>query len=213
MNASHEITSALVAQDSCSVAPVLPPAVPRRSSAIGRFIGRVGFVLFDWKVSGNFPDLPKMVVIVAPHTSNWDFVTGLCAYLALDINATWFGKHTLFNWPFGALFRHFGGIPIERDSQRAATVVDLYADELDKRDAMVLAIAPEGTRKKVLEWKSGFYRIAVKAGVPIVSVGLDYATSRVIIGDPFYPTGDWELDIPKIKALFDGVTAKHPDQF
>jgi len=152
------------------------------------------------------------VLIVAPHTSNWDFVVGFWAYLALDIAATWFGKHTLFRGPFGAIFRHFGGIPIHRESVSAASIVDLYVDEFERRDRMVLAIAPEGTRRKVAEWKSGFYRIAVKARVPIVPVVLDYGRRRVSIGAPFVPTGDWERDIPLIKGFFRADQALRPDQ-
>ena len=194
------------------IAPTLPPAVPRRGSPLGRVIGREGLRLAGWKVEHNFPDVAKMVLIVAPHTSNWDFVVGFWAYLALDIAATWFGKHTLFRGPFGAIFRHFGGIPIHRESVSAGSIVDLYVAEFERRDRMVLAIAPEGTRRKVTEWKSGFYRIAVKAGVPIVPVVLDYGRRRVSIGAPFFPTGDWERDIPLIKGLFRADQALRPDQ-
>ena len=164
-----------------------------------------------WRLEGNFPDIPKMVVIVAPHTSNWDFVGGFFAYLALDLDATWFGKHTLFKWPFGAFFRHFGGIPIKRG--RSASVVELYVEEFERRERMVLAIAPEGTRKKVRSWKSGFYRIAVGAKVPIVPVAIDYGRKVLKIDAPFEPTGSFDDDLPAIRARYAGVVARHPDQF
>jgi 1-acyl-sn-glycerol-3-phosphate acyltransferase len=164
-----------------------------------------------WHVEGNFPDIPKMVVIVAPHTSNWDFVGGFFAYLALDLDATWFGKHTLFRWPFGLFFRRFGGIPITRG--RSASVVELYIEEFAKRDCMVLAIAPEGTRKKVREWKSGFYRIAIGAGVPIVPVAIDYGRKVLKIDAPFQPSGSFDADLPKLKARYIGVVARHPELF
>ncbi|HNV74155.1 MAG: 1-acyl-sn-glycerol-3-phosphate acyltransferase [Gemmatimonadetes bacterium] len=193
--------------------PTLPASIPRRGSSVTCLIGRVGLRLFGWKVIGNFPDLPKGVIIVAPHTSNWDFIAGFWAYLALDLHCNWFGKHTIFAWPFGGLFRRFGGIPIHRESKSATQVVDLFAEEFAKRPQMYLAIAPEGTRKKVAEWKSGFYRIAMRANVPVIPVALDYRLSRVILGAPFTPTGAWERDIVRIKALFDGITARIPDQF
>lgn len=193
--------------------PALPTAIPRRGGSIGRLIGRAGLRLLGWQIAGNLPDRPKGVIIVAPHTSNWDFVVGFCAYLALDLRANWFGKHTIFVWPIGALLRYFGGIPIHRESRSASQAVDIYAEEFDKRAQMYLAMAPEGTRKKVAEWKSGFYRIAVRAGVPIVPVALDFRLRRIIIGAPFAPGGDYEREIEPIRALFDGVTPRHPEQF
>lgn len=162
---------------------------------------------------GELPDLSRMVIIVAPHTSNWDFVIGFAAYLALDLEARWFGKHTLFRSPIGPLLRRYGGIPIERESERAADVVDRSVREFESCERLLLALAPEGTRRKVDEWKSGFHRIAVRTGLPIVPVGLDYRRREVIIFPPFHPTGDWAADIPRIKAIFGDVTARHPQQF
>lgn len=193
--------------------PRLPPRIPHRGGRMGVAIGRAGLRLVGWKVVGNFPDIAKGVIIVAPHTSNWDFIVGFCAYLALDLRANWFGKHTIFIGPAGTLFRYFGGIPVRRESRSASQMVDLYADEFDVREQMLLAIAPEGTRKKVAEWKSGFYRIAVRAGVPIVPVALDFRLRQIIIGEPFDPTGDWDREIGEIKARYDGITPRHPHQF
>jgi 1-acyl-sn-glycerol-3-phosphate acyltransferase len=191
----------------------LPPEVPRRHSALGQWIGRMGLSLFGWKVVGTFPNLPKLVIIVAPHTSNWDFIAGFWAYLALDLHANWFAKHTLFVGPFGWLLRHFGGIPVHRDSGDARQMVDVYADAFHARERMTLALAPEGTRQKVVEWKSGFHRIAVRAGVPIIPVAIDYRLSRVIVGAPFHPSDDRERDLARIKALYAGVTPRHPHLF
>lgn len=193
--------------------PLLPATIPQRGSALGRLIGRIGLCLFGWKVIGNFPHQPKGVIIVAPHTSNWDFVVAFWAYLAIDLRANWFGKHTIFFWPVGVLFRHFGGIPIHRETRSASQAVDLYAEEFAKRPRMYLAIAPEGTRRKVSEWKSGFYRIAVRASVPIVPVALDFRFKRIIIGEAFEPRGDYDGEIARIRAMFAGVTARHPEQF
>lgn len=195
------------------VAPRVPPAIPTRGSALGRLIGRAGLGLFGWKVVGRFPDASKLVIIVAPHTSNWDFLAGFWAYLALDLQCSWFGKHTLFVWPFGPLFRRFGGIPIHRESRAASEIVDLYTAEFEARDRMLLALAPEGTRKKVTEWKSGFHRIAHRTGAPIVPVALDYRLSRVIVGRPFVTTDDRDRDVAYLRSLYAGITPRHAGQF
>lgn len=193
--------------------PGVSPLVPTRGSALGRLIGRLMLRGARWRVRGELPELSRMVIIVAPHTSNWDFVVGFGVYLALDLEARWFGKHTLFRWPIGPLLRRFGGIPIEREGDGAADVVDRSVREFESRERLLLALTPEGTRRKVDEWKSGFYRIAVRTGVPIVPVGFDYRRHEVIVFPPFRPTGDWAADIPRIKAIFGGVTARHPQQF
>jgi 1-acyl-sn-glycerol-3-phosphate acyltransferase len=164
-----------------------------------------------WRIEGNLPDEPRLVIAVAPHTSNWDFVVGFSAYLALQLDATWFGKHTLFRWPLGPILRYFGGIPIVRT--KAANVVDLYIHEFARRERMVLAIAPEGTRKKVAGWKTGFYHIAHGAGVPIVPVSLDFSTRRVRILAPMRPTGELERDLAALRANFRAAMAKHPENY
>ncbi len=205
-----------IAESAPADAPVsfpVPARIPTRGNAIGRLVGRVGLRLFGWKVVGEFPDAPKLVIIVAPHTSNWDFVAGFWAYLALDLQCTWFGKHTLFIWPFGAVFRHFGGIPIQRESRAASEIVDAYSAEFQSRERMLLALAPEGTRKKVAEWKSGFHRIARKVDAPIIPVALDYRLARVIVGRPFVATDDREGDIAHLRSLYEGITPRHPELF
>jgi 1-acyl-sn-glycerol-3-phosphate acyltransferase len=157
------------------------------------------------------PNLNKFVLILAPHTSNWDFVVGFFAYLALGLDAAWFGKHTLFRGPAGPILRYFGGIPIDR--ARAANVVDLYVAEFDRRERLVLAMAPEGTRRRVAEWKSGFYRIATAVGVPIVPVAIDYSTRELRIMPAPVLSGDQERDIAAIQRLFSPSMAKHPVAF
>ncbi|MGQ0649782.1 MAG: lysophospholipid acyltransferase family protein [Gemmatimonadaceae bacterium] len=193
------------------IAPVLPPTVPRRPSALRRSIGIQGLRLIQWRVEGNLPDVPKLVIIVAPHTSNWDFVVAFLAYLALQLDATWFGKHTLFRWPMGVLFRYFGGIPIERS--RSANVVDVYIEEFARRNRMVLAIAPEGTRKRTTEWKTGFYHIALGARTDIVPVALDYPSRRIRIFDAVKPTGDLEPDLEVLRSWYRPVMARYPEKY
>ena len=165
--------------------PELPPSLPRRGNALTKACARGLLTLFGWRVTGELPDRPKLVAIVAPHTSNWDFYHGFSAYLTLQLDCTWFGKHTLFFWPLGVLARRFGGMAIDRT--RSGNMVQATVEEYRRRERMCIAITPEGTRSKVAEWKLGFYRIAVEAGVPIVPVALDYSKREVTIMPTFHP--------------------------
>jgi 1-acyl-sn-glycerol-3-phosphate acyltransferase len=151
------------------------------------------------------------VIVVAPHTSNWDFVVGFLAYLAIQLDTTWFGKHSLFWWPVGLLFRYFGGIPVERS--KSANMVDEYIAEFAKRDRMVLALAPEGTRTRVREWKTGFYHIALGARAIIVPVALDYPARRVRIMDAVVPSGDLAGDVATLRARFTASMARYPASY
>jgi 1-acyl-sn-glycerol-3-phosphate acyltransferase len=191
--------------------PELPPSIPRRRSAARRAVGRAVLRLLGWRLEGNLPDLPKFVVIVAPHTSNWDFVVGFAAYLAIEIEASWLGKHTLFRWPVGPVFRYFGGIPVVRT--QATNVVDLHVEEFRRREQLVFVIAPEGTRKRIPAWKSGFYRIAVGAGVPIVPVALDFGARVVRFFPPVTPGGNYDADLALLRAHFHAGMARHPANF
>ena len=167
--------------------------------------------LGGWRIAGNMPDIPKFVMIVAPHTSNWDFYHGFTAYLTLRLDNTWLAKHTVFFWPLGILARRFGGMAIDR--ARGGNVVRVCVTEFARRERMSITITPEGTRKRVKEWKLGFYYIANEANVPIVPVALDYPNKLVRILAPFTSTGDADADLPKIKALYSREMARHPESF
>ena len=167
--------------------------------------------LSGWRIAGNMPDLPKFVMIVAPHTSNWDFFHGFCAYLALRLDNTWLAKHTVFFWPLGILARRFGGMAIDRS--RGGNVVRACVAEFARRERMSITVTPEGTRKRVKEWKLGFYYIAKEARVPIVPVALNYSAKLVMILPPFFPSGDAEIDLPRIKALYSKEMARFPENF
>ncbi|MBI5092042.1 MAG: lysophospholipid acyltransferase family protein [Candidatus Hydrogenedentes bacterium] len=166
--------------------------------------------IMGFRVEGQTPDVPKYVAIVAPHTSNWDFVILLAMAFVLRVNARWFGKHTLFRWPFHGLFRWFGGVPIDRG--KSVSVVSQYIQAFDAHERFVLALAPEGTRKKVVAWKKGFYHIAVGANAPVALVYLDYKRKAGGFGPLFSPTGDLDADMQTIKEFYAAVTAKYPDQ-
>ena len=152
-----------------------------------------------------------MVLIVAPHTSNWDFPTGLWAKLALRLKVSFLGKHTLFWWPLGVFMRSIGGIPIDR--ARAQGVTDDAVRALREGERVLLVIAPEGTRSKTERWKSGFYRIAVGAGVPILLVAFDYGRKVVRLGPLFHPTGDYERDLTEIRSHYHAGMALRPERY
>jgi 1-acyl-sn-glycerol-3-phosphate acyltransferase len=174
-----------------------------------RRLGRLLFELMRWRVHGNMPDLPRFVVIVAPHTSNWDFVVGVSALLGLDLRANWLGKSGLFKPPVQVLLRRLGGIPVDRSSPHR--MVDQMAAEFAAREQLVLGIAPEGTRRKVAQWRTGFWHIARRAGVPIVPVALDYGRRVAVIGAPFQPTDSMEADILELRRRYEGIEPFRPE--
>jgi len=191
--------------------PVLPKAVPSRGNWLSAALGRWTLALAGWRFEGNFPDTPKSVLVVAPHTSNWDFPVGIGAMYALRLRVAFLAKDSLFRPPFGAFLRWWGGVPVDRSA--AHGVVEQSAQVMKQRQHLYLVVAPEGTRRKVARWKSGFYRIAHAAGVPLVPVAFDYRARVVHLMPPFEPTGDYEADLPRIQALFVGILPKNPDQF
>jgi len=156
------------------------------------------------------PAVNKLVVIAAPHTSNWDLPVLLGLAFALRAKAYWLGKHTLFRWPFGFLFRWMGGIPVYRSASQNAVAqsVEMFRNS----EKLILAIPPEGTRSKVSHWKTGFYYIALGAEVPISLGFIDYKRKASGLGPTLYPTGDIEADMEIIRNFYADVTGKYPDK-
>lgn len=167
--------------------------------------------ILGWRVVNVLPDVPKCVIAVAPHTSNWDFIIGKLAYSSIGRTANFLIKKEWFVFPFNLFFKSIGGIPVERSKNNSMT--EVLASQFEKYDKIQLAITPEGTRKPVKEWKKGFYFIAVKANVPILLIGLDYGKKEAIILDLFHPTGDYAPDIVKIKSYYKEIKGKHPENF
>ena len=186
--------------------PGLGSAVPRRGNAALSTFGRVMLRLLGWRIEGTIPDLPKFVIAVAPHTSNWDFVVGAAAMFALDLRLAFIGKHTLFRWPAGAVLRWMGGIPVDRTKPHG--LVDDSVAAFSAMERRVLAIAPQGTRKPVPRFKTGFLHIARSAHVPILLAALDYGTKCVRLGPLFIPGDDVEADRARVEAHFAGVRGK-----
>jgi 1-acyl-sn-glycerol-3-phosphate acyltransferase len=182
-----------------------PPDFGIGISRFARFV----MGLFGWKADEVVPNYPKMIVIGAPHTTNWDGVILVAASLAMRVRLLWLGKHTLFRPPFGWLMRLAGGIPINRQTTRNA--VEQAVQAFNERERMVLVIAPEGTRRKVDHWKTGFYYIALGAGVPIAFGYVDYDNKRAGIPTAFMPTGDIQADFEIIRAFYKNQRGKHPE--
>ncbi len=174
-------------------------------------MGRAAYTITGWHFEGSVPDLPKFVIIVAPHTSNWDFFVGVGALFSLGLRVAFFGKDSIFRGPLGPVMRWLGGIPVDRSVSRDRVSESVAA--FKAHDKLVLGMAPEGTRKRVEEWKTGFYHVARGAGVPIIPVAFDYAKKAIVIGNPFTPTGDVDADIAKLRALFADVPAKRPENY
>jgi len=165
-----------------------------------RLIAMVILRLMGWTAIGRELHRPKLVLIGAPHTSNWDFPLMLLIVLKLRLNVFWMGKHTLFRFPFGGLMRWLGGIPIDRS--KSNNVVQQVTEEYNKQSELVVLIPPEGTRSKVDRWKTGFYHIARNAGVPILLGYVDAPRKEAGLADFFTPTGDLEQDMAAIRAFY-----------
>lgn len=166
--------------------------------------------ILGWKIAGDFdPELNKAVIIVVPHTSWHDFYVGAFTRRIKKIQINFVAKKELFKWPFGWYFRWMGGAPLDRTSGQ--NKVDAITGIFNSREEFRLALAPEGTRKKVTTWKTGYYYIAMAAKVPIIAVSFDYKTKTVTINQPFYPTGNIEADTPVLRSYFDGVVGKIPE--
>jgi 1-acyl-sn-glycerol-3-phosphate acyltransferase len=178
---------------------------PPQDGAAAR-LGRAWLASFGWRVEGVAPDVRKAVVVAAPHTSNWDLPFTLATAAALGIRISWMGKHTLFRPPFGALMRGLGGLSVDRRSPHG--MVGEAVALLERHDDLFLVIAPSGTRADTTRWKTGFYRIAEGARVPIVLGFLDYGRKVAGLGKVFLPTGNVELDLEEIRAFYAPMRGK-----
>jgi 1-acyl-sn-glycerol-3-phosphate acyltransferase len=166
---------------------------------------------FGWKWEALVPELDKSVLMVAPHTSNWDFIMGKLAYTALGRYANFVIKNEWMKGPAGWLLKKLGGIGVDR--RNAHHFTDYIAEQYRTRDKFNVAITPEGTRKPNPKWKKGFYQIALKAEVPIILVKIDYGIKTVSLFKLYHPTGDEQKEIAEIQSLYKGVIAKHPENF
>lgn len=174
-------------------------------------ISRFLFMITGWKVNGSVPSgLRQYVIIVAPHTSNQDFFIGIAARSILRIDTKYIAKKELFKFPFGWLFRKLGGYPVDRTKN--TNLVDAVVELFKKHPDFSIAITPEGTRSYAPKWKSGFYYIALKARIPIIMVGFNYAKKEVSVAPPFMPGGDIEKDMQIMMDHYRDIPGRFPDK-
>lgn len=180
-----------------------PARSPLRRAALGLLR------LCGWRSVLVWPPEPKGVIIVYPHTSNWDFVIGMLFKIGVGLPANWIGKTEMFPPPFTGLLKWLGGIPVDR--RRAAGFIEALVDEFRSRDWMWVAIAPEGTRARTDHVKSGFHQIAVAADVPVALAYIDYATRTVAIDTYLRMTGDRDTDMARIREFYASKRGRHPE--
>lgn len=168
------------------------------------------FTALGWRVEGELADVPKMVIIGAPHTSNWDFFLFLAVIYHFGIKVSFLGKAGLFRWPFGFMFRKVGGIPVERS--KAGGLVDQVASAFDAHERMILVIAPEGTRAAATSWRSGFAEIALGADVPVVFAGVDGPSKKVVIGPPEKVGQDRREFMDRVRAFYADKPGIYPER-
>jgi 1-acyl-sn-glycerol-3-phosphate acyltransferase len=173
------------------------------------WLGRLWLGLFGWKLQGVAATHRKFVLIAAPHTSNWDFPFMLATAYAMRVHISWFGKHTLFTPPWGWFMRSLGGIPVDRSAPHS--LVTQMVEKFKHSDYLVLAVPPEGTRRKVNLWKSGFYHIASRSGVPIGLGYLDYERQLCGVGLFLKPSEDVKGDMDQIRSFYRNIRGKYPE--
>lgn len=174
-----------------------------------RWLGKFLMKISGWKTTGQLPKDQRVVLIAGPHTSNWDFVLAMSLILSLDVRIHWVGKHSIFKKGFRRLFKKMGGIPVNRVNPQALKTAIYNITERNR--GFIIAISPEGTRKKVERLKSGFLRIANETNSRILMVGVDFSNKTIDFGDFFSPSGDMDKDLKFIKDYFGNFTGKHPE--
>jgi len=183
-----------------AILPNVPEHVPQLGPSPAAPLCRWLYTHCGWKLAGEVPDVAKLVAIAAPHSTNWDVIWGLLLKVGLRLDVHFIGKREAFFWPLGPILRNFGGIGIDRSA--AHGVVDEMRRQFEGHERFWLALAPEGTRKKVQKWKSGFWHIARATGVPILPVYFHYPEKTLGIGPLFQPSADLEADMARIREFY-----------
>ena len=187
--------------------PVMPPNAPRAGGPFSRWFGRTVLRLGGWTIEGNFPDVPRLVLLAAPHSSGWDAVWGLAAKLAMGVDIAFLAKAELFRGPLGWLLRKLGGIPVDRTKAHGA--VEQAGAGIRNAQRMWFVLAPEGTRKRVEHWKSGFWHIARAAGVPVFCAYFHYPDKVIGLGRLFEMSADPKADMARIRDYYRPFQGKH----
>ena len=179
-----------------------------------QWLGRSLLSVLGWKVLGEIGEEhtnKNLVVIVAPHTSNWDGILGVAAIAGLDARISFIGKDAAFKYGLGAFLKYMGGIPIDRSNPRG--VINDAIEKIKKMNGTLLGMAPEGTRSKVDAWKTGFLRIAEGIDAKIIPASIDFATKEILLGKVFVPSGDNKKDIRDLQDYYKVFTARHPEKY
>jgi 1-acyl-sn-glycerol-3-phosphate acyltransferase len=186
------------------------PRLPLRRSPLARSVATSALRLLGWRIEGEMPPLRKFVVVCAPHTSRWDLSLTLLAATASGVQVHWLGKHTLFRPPMGWLLAWLGGVPVERSGGK--DTVPQIVRRFAEREDLALAISPEGAKRRQEWWRSGFWHVAVQAGVPLVVASLDWETRVCRVGPVIVP-GDLRRDMDRIREALAHVVPRHPERF
>ncbi len=174
--------------------------------------GKTLLGIFGWKVEGAVPnDLKRMVMVAAPHTSNWDYPIAIVAFMVIGIRMRYFIKDSYTKPPLGFIFKGLGAIGVNRS--RRGNLTQFAVELLNESSEMVILVPAEGTRGKVEKWKTGFYHIAVEAEVPIVLGYVNYKNKIAGIGPVYYPTGDFQTDMDHIQKFYEDKVGRFPDQY
>ena len=192
-------------------APALGSAIPRWGSGLVHRLSRGLMWLLGWRFAGSVPNLPKMVLVGAPHTSNWDFLLAMMVIFALQVRVYWLGKHTFVNGPLKPLLLKLGGVAVNRRASSGG--VNQVAAQFQEREQFLLGLAPEGTRRAVPHWRMGFFYIAQAAQVPILPVALDYGCKTLSIGEPVWPEVGETAVLAHLRTFYEGVQGKRPELF
>lgn len=180
---------------------IVTPSTPRSGNAVTRWIGEVILWMIGWKINGQLPDVKKVIILGAPHTSNWDFIIAMGSMLSVGLKFSYVMKKEAFFWPLGWLWKKLGGIPIDRSKKNDVT--SQITEWFNNNDNVMLGITPDGTRKKVDKFKKGYLRMAYAANVPVFIIGIHGPTKTVMLDKIFELSGDIEKDNAAVKAYFD----------
>ncbi|WP_346838876.1 1-acyl-sn-glycerol-3-phosphate acyltransferase [Microbulbifer sp. SAOS-129_SWC] len=191
-----------------SIPKQLPDEMPRIGNRFTKAIGLLIVKMLGWRIEGEFPPEKKVMVALAPHTSNWDFVVAMPFIMALRLKASWLMKKEAFFFPFKNLFKWLGGIPTDRKAPGG--MAKQVAVQFRENEKMWVAITPEGTRKKTAKWKNGFLRIAYAANIPILLIAWDFTNKCIRVDSLYRPTGDLDTDMHEIRKRFDKYQGRHP---
>lgn len=188
--------------------PHIPDCIPTRKYGVLHSMAKKILTWCGWTINGELPAQSKMIVAVAPHTSNWDFFIGIAAMFSLQLKVSFLGKASIFRWPVKSILTAIGGIAVDRNNRHG--VVGQIVQEVARNDKFILGLAPEGTRSKTTEWKTGFLHIAKQANIPVVPVSFDFVKKEIFFHPAVYISGDIKQELVEFKQVFTDVCAKNP---